>query len=124
MARDGLAPAALARVNAGGTPGPAMVVVGIVAIGLAATGQFGTLLSLAILVVLVIDGFSVAALFRLRARQPDAPFRAPFYPYLPAFFIAVYAVLFVGTAIAQPGLALTTMAVLVGMWALSWAVRG
>jgi basic amino acid/polyamine antiporter, APA family len=122
LARDGLAPAALARVNAGGTPGPAMVVVGIVAVGLAATGQFGTLLSLAILIVLVIDGFSVAALFRLRARQPDAPFRAPFYPYLPAFFIAVYAVLFVGAAFAQPGLALATAAVLGGAWALSWLV--
>lgn len=124
LARDGLAPAALARVNAGGTPGPAMVVVGVVAVGLAATGQFGTLLSLAILIVLVIDGFSVAALFRLRARQPDAPFRAPFYPYLPAFFIAVYAVLFVGAALAQPGLALATGAVLGGSYALSWTVRG
>lgn len=126
MARDGLLPATLARVNAGGTPAPAMVAVGVVAVGLAATGQFGTLLSLAILIVLVIDGFSVAALFRLRARQPAAPlpFRVPFYPYLPAFFIAVYAVLLVGTSVAQPGLALTTGAVLVGMWALSWTVRG
>jgi APA family basic amino acid/polyamine antiporter len=124
LARDGLAPAALARVNAGGTPGPAMVVVGVVAVGLAATGQFGVLLSLAILIVLVIDGFSVAALFRLRKRQPEAPFRVPFYPYLPAFFILVYAVLFVGSAIAQPRVALTTGAVLVGTWALSWAVKG
>jgi APA family basic amino acid/polyamine antiporter len=124
LARDGLAPAVLARVNAGGTPGPAMIVVGLVAVGLAATGQFGTLLSLAILIVLVIDGFSVAALFRLRARQPEAPFRAPFYPYLPAFFILVYAVLFVGSAIAQPRVALATAAVLVGTWALSWAVKG
>jgi APA family basic amino acid/polyamine antiporter len=124
LARDGLAPAALARVNAGGTPGPAMVVVGVVAVGLAATGQFGTLLSLAIFVVFLIDGFSVAALFRLRARQPHAPFRAPFYPYLPAFFIAVYAVLFAGAAFAQPGLALTAGAVLGGAWALSWTVRG
>jgi APA family basic amino acid/polyamine antiporter len=124
LARDGLAPAALARVNAGGTPGPAMVVVGVVAVGLAATGQFGTLLSLAILIVLVIDGVSVAALFRLRARQPDAPFRVPFYPYLPALFIAVYAALFVGTAIAQPGLTLTAVAVLAGTWALSWTVKG
>jgi APA family basic amino acid/polyamine antiporter len=124
LARDGLAPAALARVNAGGTPGPAMVVVGVVAVGLAATGQFGVLLSLAILIVLVIDGFSVAALFKLRQRQPEAPFRVPFYPYLPAFFILVYAVLFVGSAIAQPRVALTTGAVLVGTWALSWAVKG
>jgi APA family basic amino acid/polyamine antiporter len=124
LARDGLAPAVLARVNAGGTPGPAMIVVGVVAVGLAATGQFGTLLSLAILMVLVIDGLSVAALFRLRARQPEAPFRTPFYPHLPAFFILVYAALFVGTAVAQPGLALTVGAVLAGVWALSWAVKG
>jgi APA family basic amino acid/polyamine antiporter len=124
LARDGLAPAALARVNAGGTPGPAMVVVGVVAALLAATGQFGTLLSLAILIVLVIDGFSVAALYRLRKRQPDAPFRAPFYPYLPTLFIGVYVVLFVGSAFAQPRLALATVAVLAGTWALSWVVRG
>ena len=124
MARDGLAPAALARVNAGGTPGPAMVVVGVVALGLAATGKFDTLLSLAILIVLVIDGFSVAALFKLRRQTPEAPFRAPFYPYLPAFFILVYAVLFVGSAMAQPRIALATAAVLAGTWALSWVVKG
>jgi APA family basic amino acid/polyamine antiporter len=123
LARDGLAPAALARVNAGGTPGRAMMVVGVVAVGLAATGQFGTLLSLSILIVLVIDGFSVAALFRLRKRQPEAPFRVPFYPYLPAFFILVYAVLFVGSALEQPRVALATGAVLVGTWCLSWTVR-
>jgi APA family basic amino acid/polyamine antiporter len=124
MAREGLAPAALARVNAGGTPGPAMIVVAIVAAGLAATGKFETLLSLAILIVLVIDGVSVAALFKLRARQPEAPFRAPFYPVLPALFILIYVVLFVGSARHSPGLALATAGVLVGTWALSWLVRG
>ena len=123
LARDGLAPAALARVNAGGTPGPAMAVVGVVAALLAATGTFTGLLSLAILLVLVIDGFTVAALFRLRARQPDAPFRVPFYPFVPALFIALYAVLFAGAALAQPRLALMTVAVLVGTWCLSWTVK-
>jgi len=124
LARDGLAPAVLARVNAGGTPGPAMVLVGLIAVGLAATGKFETLLSLAILIVLVIDGISVAALYRLRKRQPEAPFRVPFYPYLPALFIAVYAVLFAGSAWEQPRVALVTGAVLAGTWALSWAVKG
>lgn len=124
LARDGLAPAALARVNAGGTPWAAMLVVGVVAVGLAATGTFGDLLALAILMVLVIDGCSVAALFRLRARQPAAPFRTPFYPYLAALFIAIYAVLFVGAALAQPRLALATAGVLAGTWALSWVVKG
>jgi len=99
-------------------------VVGIVAALLAATGQFGTLLSLAILIVLVIDGFSVAALYRLRKRQPEAPFRAPLYPYVLTLFIGVYVVLFAGSAYAQPRLALATVAVLAGMWALSWVVKG
>jgi APA family basic amino acid/polyamine antiporter len=124
LARDGLGPAALARVNAGGTPWAAMLLVGGVSAALAASGTFTQLLSLAIALILAIDGFTVAALFRLRARQPHAPFRVPLYPYLPAFFIAVYAALFVGTAVAQPGLALATVALLVGMWALSWTVRG
>jgi basic amino acid/polyamine antiporter, APA family len=124
LARDGLAPGAVAKVNAGGTPWVAMLLVGIVSIALAATGQFGVLLSLAIFLVLAIDGFSVAALFILRARVPEAPFRAPLYPFTPALLIAVYVVLFVATAVAQPGLALTAVAVLVGTWALSWAVRG
>jgi basic amino acid/polyamine antiporter, APA family len=124
LAREGLAPAPLARVNAGGTPWVAMLVVGAVSLGLTATGTFGGLLSLAILLVLVIDGFTVAALFRLRARQPDAPFRVPLYPFTPVLFIAVYATLFVGAALTQPRLALMAAAVLVGTWGLSWTVRG
>ena len=76
------------------------------------------------LIVLVIDGFSVAALYRLRQRQPEAPFRAPLYPHLLTLFIGVYVVLFVGSALAQPRLALMTAAVLVGTWCLSWAVKG
>jgi len=124
LAREGLAPAVLARVNAGGTPAPAMVLVGAVAALLAATGTFAGLLSVAILLVLLIDGCTVAALFRLRARRPDAPFRVPFYPFVPALFIAVYAALFLGAALAQPRLALVAAAVLVGTWALSWTVKG
>ena len=108
LARDGgregggLAPAALARVNRGGTPWVAMLVVGAVAMGLAATGTFADLLSLAIVLILLIDGFVVAALFRLRARTPEAPFRVAFFPALPVLFLLIYAALFVGSALAQP----------------------
>src|SRR5438094_3483360 len=56
LAREGLAPRVLARVNPGGTPWVAMLLVGAVAIGLAATGPFQRLLALAIPLVLVIDG--------------------------------------------------------------------
>ncbi|OLC68361.1 MAG: hypothetical protein AUH78_26190 [Gemmatimonadetes bacterium 13_1_40CM_4_69_8] len=102
LAREGLAPAALARVNRGGTPWVAMLVVGAVAMGLAATGTFSDLLSLAIVLILLIDGFVVAALFRLRARTPEAPFRVAFFPALPVLFLLIYAALFVGSALAQP----------------------
>ncbi|HEY6808952.1 MAG TPA: amino acid permease, partial [Gemmatimonadales bacterium] len=96
LARDGLAPASLAKVNRGGTPWAAMLVVGAVATVLAATGSFDRLLSFAIEQILVIDSIAVGALFVLRARQPEAAFRMPFYPLLPALFIAVYAALLVG----------------------------
>ncbi|HXH63300.1 MAG TPA: amino acid permease [Gemmatimonadales bacterium] len=96
LARDGLAPASLARVNRGGTPWVAMLVVAAVATLLAATGSFERLLTFAIELILVIDSIAVAALFRLRSRKPDAPFRVPFYPVLPMLFIGIYAALLVG----------------------------
>ena len=113
LARDGLAPAVLARVNPGGTPWAAMLLVGAVSVALAVTGTFEKLLSLAITLILVVDGAMVFALFRLRARSPEAPFRVPGYPVVPLLFAAVYAVLLVGAAVKQPGLVGVTAGVLV-----------
>jgi len=123
LAREGLGPRVLALVNAGGTPWVAMLLVGAVAIALAATGSFESLLGLAITVILVIDSFTVLSLFRLRARQPDAPFLVPWFPWVPLAFVAVYAALFVGTALGRPGLVAKTGALLVGAYALSWTVK-
>src|SRR5437667_206712 len=123
LAREGLAPGALARVNPGGTPWVAMLLVGAVAIALAATGTFERLLTLAIALVLVIDGLTVASLFRLRAAgEPQAPFSVPAYPALPLVFIGVYLVLFVGTALGQPLTVLVALGVLGVAWGLSWTV--
>jgi len=121
LAREGLAPAALARVNRGGTPWVAMLVVGAVAMGLAATGTFGQLLSLAIVLILVIDGAVVVALFPLRARTPQAPFRVPLFPILPALFLVIYAALLVGSVVAQPGLVAIAFGVLAAAYGLSYA---
>lgn len=122
LAREGLGPRVLAEVNAGGTPSEAMVSVGMVAIALAATGTFPQLLSLAIVLVLIIDSITIAALFPLRDRAPEAPFKVPLYPVVPAVFILVYVALLVGTAKAQPGLvALAACGVLL-TWGLSWLV--
>ena len=122
LSREGLGPGVLAEVNAGGTPSEAMLAVGIVAIALAASGTFPQLLSLAIVLVLILDSVTIAALFPLRARQPDAPFRVPLYPIVPVLFIAVYVALLVGTALTQPRQVAIAVAVLVGAWGLSWLV--
>jgi len=123
LARDGLAPGVFARVNAGGTPWAAMLLVGVVSIALVATGTFERLLALAITLVLVVDGAMVFALVRLRREQPDAPFLVPFYPLVPLLFVGVYAALFVGTALEQPALAALTISLLVAVYGLSWTVR-
>jgi APA family basic amino acid/polyamine antiporter len=124
MGRDRLAPAVLARVNAGGSPWLAMLLVAAVAIPLAATGSFEWLIKLAIAWILVIDSFAVVALFRLRRREPPAPFSVPLYPWVPLALLAVYAALLVATAVAQPGLVAVALVVLGGAYGLSWWVKG
>jgi basic amino acid/polyamine antiporter, APA family len=119
LARERLAPGALARVNAGGTPWVAMTCVGVAAMVLAATGTFESLLALSITLILVVDSIAVLALLVLRRRTPEAPFHAPFSRALPLGFVAVYGGLFVGTVIAQPGVVLIALGVLGGAFVLS-----
>jgi APA family basic amino acid/polyamine antiporter len=119
LARDGLAPRVLARVNRGGTPWVATLLIGAVSLILAATGSFSRLLSLAILLILATDGFMVIVLFRLRMREPDAPFRMPLYPWLPWLFLAIYALLLAAGAADQPTLACVTAATLAAAYGVA-----
>jgi APA family basic amino acid/polyamine antiporter len=122
LSREGLGHGSLARVNAGGTPAPAMILVASVAAALAASGTFEALLSLAIIFVLLTDGYMVLVLFRLRARFPDAPFRVPGYPAVPLLFLAVYGVMFAGALWQQPVLTGVALLALIAAYALSWTV--
>ncbi|HZX40930.1 MAG TPA: amino acid permease, partial [Myxococcaceae bacterium] len=122
LARDGLGPRVLSRVNAGGTPWTALLLVAVVSVLLAATGTFERLLSLAITFILVTDGFMVVVLFKLRARRPAAPFRVPLYPVVPLLFLGVYVLLLVGALIQQPGITLAALAALALVGLVSWLV--
>jgi APA family basic amino acid/polyamine antiporter len=102
LARDGLGPRSLSQVNAGGSPWAAMIVVGLFASVLAATGTFEELASLAVTFILVTDGFMVLVLFKLRKAESAAPFRVPLYPVLPLVFLAAYALLFLAAVLQQP----------------------
>jgi amino acid transporter len=119
LCREGLGPRVLSKVNAGGTPWTAMLLVGVVACALAASGTFEELLSLAITFILVLDGSMVLVLLRLRARTPEAPFRVPLYPAVPLAFLAVYALLFLGAALTQPGTTAIAVGVLLGAYGLA-----
>src|SRR5439155_12735216 len=72
LSRDGLGSAALMLVNRGGTPWTAMVSVGGVSMGLAATRPFAQLLARAAVLIQAIGGLTVACLFILHARAPSA----------------------------------------------------
>lgn len=126
LARDGLGPRALARLNPGGTPRVATLFVGALALVLAATGSFSRLLSLAILLILVTDGFMVIVLFRLRRREPNAPFRMPLYPWLPSLFLTIYFLLLVAGVVDQPVLACVAAAALAAAYGIGRAtvIRG
>ncbi|HKC13091.1 MAG TPA: amino acid permease, partial [Vicinamibacteria bacterium] len=118
LARDGLGPRALARVNPRGTPWTATILVGAVAVALAATGTFEKLVSIAIVFILVTDGFMVLVLFRLRARGAEAPFRVPLYPALPLLFLGTYLLLFLGAAVQQPRVTAVALLTLAATYAL------
>ena len=118
LARDGLAPSLLTRVNAGGTPWTSMILVAGLATTLAATGTFEKLLALAIALVLVIDGFMVLVLFRLRRMGGRAAFHVPLYPYVPLALLLIYVALFLGAAAQQP----KVTAVALGVLALAYGL--
>lgn len=86
MSRDGLLPTTLQRVNAGGTPVPALWSSVAVALGLIATNTLDTMVALLAFVFVANYAMMFITFFVLRKRQPDAPrtFRVPLYPLVPA----------------------------------------
>jgi len=118
LAREGLGPSVLARVNAGGSPWVAMIFVGVMAMLLAFTGSFDSLLALSITLILMVDSLAVLSLLVLRRRDPGAPFRVPLYPALPLGFVLMYLALFVGAVLAQPRVTGIALAVILGTYLL------
>lgn len=104
LGRDGLFLPIATRVNRGGTPEVGLFLSAALAIGLTLTGTFETVFLLmgALLIFLMI--ISEASLFALRIREPDLPrpFRAIFYPVLPALLMAIDAALLAAVLVADP----------------------
>jgi len=92
MAKDGLFFKAVGRVNPTyKTPAISLVVQGIWTCLLCLSGTYGQLLDYIIFAVLVFYILTIAGLFVLRYKRPDAerPYRAVGYPVLPAIYIVM-----------------------------------
>jgi APA family basic amino acid/polyamine antiporter len=86
MSRDGLLPAAIMKVNKGGTPGIALILLVIFSISAALSGSYETYIAMAAFFSLLGDCFVYLSLFVLRHKEPSLPrpYRTLGYPVLPA----------------------------------------
>ena len=91
LGRDGLLPAASAAVNDGGTPQTALLITSGSAALLVGFGSFERLLGMGAFLYVGLPLAGVAALLRLRQREPDLPrpFRSWGYPLTPLLVGAV-----------------------------------
>ncbi|MGH8253711.1 MAG: APC family permease [Steroidobacteraceae bacterium] len=114
MARDGLLPAALARISPNArVPAMAVVLVGALAIAFAISGTFDVLTDLIVFVLLFFNGLAVASVYVLRRKLPNVarPYRVWAYPVMPAVFLAATVYLMANTFIATPGRALAGLGI-------------
>jgi len=137
MAKDGLFFRATGKLNSRGVPGTALVYQGIwIAILLLLRtrkpdGTYGNLysdlLDYVVFSVLIFYVLTIAGIFVLRKKRPDAerPYRAFAYPVVPAIYIvAALAIMFVlllyKTQTTWPGLVIVLLGVPVYLW---WSRR-
>jgi basic amino acid/polyamine antiporter, APA family len=104
MARDGLFFASAARLNRASVPAAALVMQGGWAALLALSGTYSELLDYVIFAQLLFYALTVAAVFVLRVRRPDAPrpYRAWGYPVVPAAYIVAAIALMADLLIMKP----------------------
>lgn len=83
MARDGLMPEWITRVNAGGTPTSALLIGTLLSVALAVTGSFETLIAICSIMFVAVYLSGFISLFVLRNREPELarPFKVWGYPW-------------------------------------------
>lgn len=91
MANDGLFFKGVSKLNKYAVPGIALIFQCIWASILCLSGKYGDLLNYVITAVLIFYILTIAGIFILRKKQPDAdrPYKAFGYPVLPALYIII-----------------------------------
>jgi APA family basic amino acid/polyamine antiporter len=91
MAREGLFFRSCAALHARKTPMMALIFQGAWSMVLALTGSYSELLTYSTFASVLFGGLTVAAVYRLRVKQPDRPrpYRCWGYPLTPALYLAI-----------------------------------
>lgn len=106
MARDGVFFRTVGKLNRNGVPAAGLWVQAIWASALTFSGTYNDLLDYVIFAALLFYALTVAGLFILRFRRPDAPrpYRALGYPILPALYILLCVAVMLDLLIVKPKL--------------------
>ncbi len=104
MSRSGLFPSRMAQVSSRGNPDWALAMTVGLAMALAASGTFKTLIATASVIFVVNHCFALAALFVLRRREPGLarPFKAWGYPWVSAAVLMTAAGILAGSLYSDP----------------------
>ncbi|MBY0232541.1 MAG: amino acid permease [Gemmataceae bacterium] len=104
MSADNLFFRSVGHLNRRGVPAVGLILQGLWAILLVFTGSYYELVDFLMFAVLLFYALTVAGLFVLRFRQPDAerPYKAFGYPVVPAFYILLCAALCVVLLVVKP----------------------
>jgi APA family basic amino acid/polyamine antiporter len=104
MSRDGLFFGPVGRLNANGVPAVGLWLQALWASVLVFTGTYNELLDYVIFAALLFYVLTVAGLFVLRVRRPqaDRPYRAVGYPVLPALYVLMCAAVMIDLLLVKP----------------------
>jgi APA family basic amino acid/polyamine antiporter len=102
-ARDGRLPAPFARLHPRfATPAFGLVFQAVFAAALTLSGKFDELVATVSFAATFFYALGGAALFVYRRRQPDAPWKTPGYPWVPALYVATSLIFTIAIALDAP----------------------
>lgn len=126
VARAGLLPESLMKVNRFQAPHVAVVVTTVIGLGAIAAGKTDEVITLSAIGAVLMYVMSMASLFKLRRSQPGLarPFRAPGYPLVPGLALALSGCCLVAMLTNTKPALIVVFVVLMALCAVYFAVVG
>ena len=114
MAKDGLFFKKTGKLNVNSVPASALIFQGVWASILCLSGTYGDLLDYVVTAVLIFYILTIAGIFILRKKQPNAerPYKAFGYPVLPALYILIATAIIIDLLLLKPEMTMRGIAII------------